>query len=168
MIFIDFDGSLKEWNEHAGPDIWMQAKYVWSCIDMPNMVEAVKILIKKGLEVRFLSATVSPAASIEKKACLKKMFEGVELKEYMFIFTPYGQSKTDFVNPRGNILLDDYSINCMEWEQAGGRAIKVRNNCNGKNGKWRGISVSYKQTPESIAELITALAITTDIKGGVA
>ena len=39
------------------------------------------------------------------------------------ICVPYNSSKTDFVNPNGNILIDDDIYNLEEWKQNGGIPI---------------------------------------------
>ena len=164
VYLIDVDGTLKAWNEEAGPDLWGKPDYIRTCDDLPNMVEAIKMLIKivqmpnSKKALRFFSASLSDAASAYKKEELVKMFEGVTLTDDMFIFTPYGRSKTEFYEPKGTTILTDYSPEAIEWVNAGGKAIKVRNNCNSKHGKWRGNSIHYEQTPESILQLILALS----------
>ncbi len=156
-IYFDVDGTLTEWNENAGPDLWMLAKYIWMCVIMPNMIKAVQIVLKNWTgEVKFLTASVSPEATEEKIQFLRKLFG--EMPDDAFIIVPYGKKKTDYVDASGGILIDDFSKNLHEWEQAGGVAIKARNNINGRQGTWKGNSVHYKQTPESIAQAILAEA----------
>ena len=43
-----------------------------------------------------------------------------------------------------DILLDDYSKNLIEWVEAGGTAIKVRNNINCSGKTWKGDTI-YNQ-----------------------
>lgn len=155
-LYIDVDGTLTAWREKAGPDLWMCPDYIWSCERLENVIEAVKLLISRYKKVKFLSASVSEKASYEKKKFLKDIFGA--LSEEHFIFIPYGKDKSDYVDPAMGILLDDYSVNCLNWEEKGGLAIKLRNNCNAKNGKWKGNSVWYLQKPESIAIIVMAMA----------
>ncbi len=162
-VYVDVDGTLTEWNSEAGPDLWTLAKYIWMCKVMPNMIRAV-ILIIKALgkdKVRFLTASISDAASVEKKKMIRSLLERSvgDIPDDMFIIVPYGHKKTDYVDPRKGVLLDDYSKNLHDWINNGGAAaVKVRNNCNGKNGTWKGNSVHYTQTPESIARCVLAEA----------
>ena len=158
-IYIDVDGTLTEWNEKAGPDLWSLAKYIWMCVVMPNMIRAVQIIFDNWIgEVKFLTASISDEASTEKIEFLKRHIRK-RLPKNSVIIVPYGQKKTDFVDATNGILIDDYTKNLFDWEEAGGAgAIKVRNNINGRNGTWNGSSVHYQQAPESIAQTILAEA----------
>lgn len=156
-VYIDVDGTITAFNPDAGPDLWAKDDYIWMCEVLENMVTAIKHIINSYANVKFLSASVSDAASEQKRRFLRTLFG--DLPEDMIVIVPYGRRKADFVDPTKGLLLDDYSVNCIQWEEDGGKAIKVRNNCNSKHGKWRGSSVHYKQTPESIARMVLMEAL---------
>lgn len=139
-----------------GPDRWMKSTYIWECELLQNMAAAIKLL-RQSFTVKFLSASVSPEASEEKKKYLRKNL-GEDIDDDEIVIVPYGEEKTKYADPVTGLLLDDHSPNLIEWESKGGKAIKVRNNCNAKGGKWRGNSVHYMQTPESIARAVLAQA----------
>jgi hypothetical protein len=54
-----------------------------------------------------------------KRKIINKYVPGIEL---IPVFKP--AAKSSAVNPRGAILIDDYSLNLIDWQNAGGIAVK--------------------------------------------
>lgn len=152
-LFVDMDGTLAEWRSKAGPEELYEKWYFESLRPYSTILGAVKGiwfatyfgLIGAELELFILSAYLpdSPWAKAEKKRWLRKylcwttefgkqcpMFDASHT-----LLVPCGSRKVDYV-PGGvsidDYLLDDYTLNLREWEQAGGTPIKVFNGCNGK------------------------------------
>ena len=61
----------------------------------------------------------SQSEILEKVAYLKKELPGITI-----ISVPKQLHKTDMVNPKGAILIDDFTGNLVDWEKRGGISIK--------------------------------------------
>ena len=97
---------------------------------------------------------MKPQALAEKNEWLDKYFN-VPVSHRLII--PYGFSKSAYIEELlhrsltiNDILLDDYTKNCLEWQQAGGLAIKWLNGINGLNGKYTGPRVSSIEELDNI------------------
>ena len=147
-LFVDMDGTLAEWRSEAGPEELYEKGYFASLHPYGAILDAVKRIwaaAQNGeidAELFILSAYLTDSlwAKAEKQEWrdthLPKMFDAERT-----LFVPCGSSKLDYV-PGGvrasDYLLDDYTHNLREWEQAGGTPIKVFNGCNGKrNTSWK-------------------------------
>jgi 5'(3')-deoxyribonucleotidase len=88
-------------------------------------IEAIKILYNKGYDVRILSAYLedSKYALKEKKEWLREWLPTIPEEQWMLM--KVGVSKGDYLNEPGDILIDDYGVNCKQWEEVGGRFFKV-------------------------------------------
>ncbi|MCQ2409646.1 MAG: hypothetical protein MJ068_03790 [Clostridia bacterium] len=102
--------------------------------------------------VYIVSACVdTPYCIKEKIAWLKKYLP--EAKKENVIFTKLGEIKSEKVEERigrkmdiYDILVDDYSKNINEWEQAGGTGIKYKNKFNTKDpSKYKYVISNYTQ-----------------------
>lgn len=102
--------------------------------------------------VYIVSACVdTPYCEKEKIAWLKKHLP--EAKKENVIFTKIGDIKSEKVEEKlgrkmdiYDILIDDYSRNINEWEQAGGTGIKYKNKFNTKDpSRYRYVISNYTQ-----------------------
>ena len=80
------------------------------------------------------------------------------------IFIPNGEDKTKYV-PGGlspmDFLLDDYTKNLNDWENAGGTGIKVLNGINSTKGTWKGPRISNDISGCTLAmEIMKIIALT--------
>ena len=87
-----------------------------------------KLIKSKKFEVAFLTHVNSLAEGICKINYLKTKFKD----NVTIIITPKEISKTQMVHSKGAILVDDYSGNLTEWENAGGIAIRFSNELESK------------------------------------
>ena len=87
-----------------------------------------KLINSKKFEVAFLTHVNSLAEGICKINYLKTKFKD----NVTIIITPKEISKTQMVHSKGAILVDDYSGNLTEWENAGGIAIRFSNELESK------------------------------------
>ncbi len=147
-VYVDMDGTIAQWI--VGGD-WQQKGYYSSLPEMSAMVEVVKCLKKnRHFRVVFLTCVVSEDAQKEKMYWLKKVFGNVSDKDVIFV--PFGENKADYiVSKKTDILLDDHTPNCLSWS---GKAIKVMNGINGKNGRWTGPKVYADDRPQYILRTI--------------
>ncbi len=173
-LFVDMDGTLAEWrnitlkidtDEDRAKvldilnEILLTPGYYSSLKPHEAMIEAVKELAEMDFEIYILSC------AIEKDGIPSPITEKIEwLKQYLpfipedhRIFVPDGKNKADYI-PGGisanDFLLDDYTKNLKDFENAGGSGIKVCNYVNGSKGRWTGSSVSISYRPEEIASAV--------------
>ena len=78
-----------------------------------------KIIASKKFDVAILTHVNSQSEILEKVAYLKKELPGITI-----ISVPKQLHKTDMVNPKGAILIDDFTGNLVDWDQKGGISIK--------------------------------------------
>jgi len=93
-----------------------------------NVRAIQKLIDYPHIDIKFLSASPNMQADRDKLYWLIKHFTGFKLNDV--IFTRLGENKikkinrTDFENC---VLIDDYSVNLIQWQDAGGKAIKFIN-----------------------------------------
>ncbi len=78
-----------------------------------------KILASKQFDVAILTHVNSQSEILEKVAYLKRKLPGITI-----ISVPKQLHKTDMVNPKDAILIDDFTGNLIDWDERGGIAIK--------------------------------------------
>jgi len=114
-----------------------------------GVVNAVKELIArdKDVEVYILSSVLSDSdyAIQEKNEWLDRYLP--EIPRDKRLFPPCGEDKKTVV-PKGvtetDFLLDDYTINLMQWEPPG-QGVKLLNGINHTKGTWTGALASSKE-----------------------
>jgi len=137
-VFIDMDGVLCEYKVDASPEDMEKKGYFSSLLPRRAMVDALNYLIQsKEAEVFILSAVlpqIEKQAKDEKNAWLNEFMPAIDNDHR--IFTICGDSKVDAIKDfnSSDILCDDYSTNLSLWDKAGGKAVKILNEINGKNG----------------------------------
>lgn len=87
-----------------------------------------KIIESKKFEVSFLTHVNSTSEASCKIKYLKTKFKD----NITIIITPKEISKTQMVHCEGAILVDDYSGNLTEWENAGGISVRFSNELESK------------------------------------
>ncbi|MBE6152881.1 MAG: hypothetical protein E7166_01450 [Firmicutes bacterium] len=98
------------------------------CEPINNSIECIQSIIDSNLfNVNILSHVVSLDEAVEKIKYIRKYF-----KDITFIPVPKKISKTKMVHTVGSILIDDYSGNLREWENAGGIGVRFSEKLNGK------------------------------------
>lgn len=181
-IFVDMDGTLAEWrNIDVNIECLEQAdaasieEYMNQILYLPNyfsslspheeVVNAVKSLVReKAFDVYVLSCVlpdkdgVSP--SDQKHQWLNKFLPEVDMEHRIFV--PNGEDKKLHLPggiKQGDILLDDYTKNLLQWEESGiGTGVKVLNYVNSTKGKWNGSMISCKEFSDRIVEDVNLIA----------
>ena len=156
-VFTDIDGTLNVWESVPNVQRLYEEGYFLNRPANPAVVEAIRILCNSDeYEVFSLSAYFpdSEYAIPDKDRWLDAHLS--ELDSEHRIYVPYGTPKYS-VLPGGirptDILLDDYTINLIDWEQHA-PAVKLLNGLNHTRKTWRGPKVSSDATPEMIVEAI--------------
>ena len=153
ILKVDMDGCIAVWNEKASFEEVAEEGYFRNRIPQTNLLEALKILMKKGIDIRICSAAYQDGHSeADKRYWLKKHF--IELPEEAIEIVPYGTKKPGGENV---FLIDDYTKNLKEFEGIG---IKFLNQINNNSfGSWDGYVISYTQSAKSLANQIEAIMI---------
>ena len=180
-IFFDMDGTLAEWRnimfstQIKKPEdveraveklnrILTTKGYYYSLLPHTSLCESAEILSGKENTELYIITCVMPANETcspeeEKRRWIKR--EVPFIKEENIIIVPNGKNKTKYVPggiKKGDVLVDDFTKNLREWEEAGGIGVKFLNEINEKKGTWRGNAVSIESSPEQIAEDLIASA----------
>lgn len=158
--FIDLDGTLAEWRTSARYEELFMKGYFRTLRPYQNVLEAVKLLTAQTPNVFVLSVymTESQYALKEKNEWVSQYLPEIDKAHRLFV--PQGVSKPAFVEEsigrisKEFVLLDDYTVNLVQWRDAGGTAVKLRNGINGRNGIWKGSSVSRCAQPDEINRII--------------
>lgn len=165
-LYVDMDGTLCQWRditELEGVEELYKKGFFRDAEPQSNVLEAIRILNAAQVfdSVEILSAYLkdSEFALFEKREWLNKWLPDVANA----IFIPCGQSKRfyafDYEKNEPNVLLDDYSVNLLEWSNTG-IGIKLINDMNGSKGTWanniHNATVDWFFSPEGIAQGIIA------------
>ena len=142
-IFVDMDGTIARFYE---ADDCLEKMYEIGFFEnlrpYAKMIKMLEKLNEKGYEIFILSACISMQCETEKQAWLDKYLPWIDKAHR--IFTRCGMNKAEYIKRKGyddarvNILIDDYSRNLDEWNEAFGRhgiAIKAINEINNKKKK---------------------------------
>ena len=162
-IFVDMDGVLAVFHPEKSIEEIAEPGYFLSLEAQENVVNAIKILIKKTSathSICILSSVLNDTAREEKIYWLDKYLP--EIISDNRIFVPYGMSKADFIRDytesisTDDILLDDFTKNLLDWHGVG---IKLLNSINNTNKTWKGFVVNGLADSETIATNLIGLAL---------
>ena len=132
IIYVDFDGVLVNTPKYIRKSLKNNEilnKLPWDiflseCHEINQNFLVVKEISKK-FNVIILTHVCSEFEAEEKRKYLTKYLYGIEV-----ITVPYEINKNDYVNPKNNILIDDYNNNIKKWENSGGIGIHFTQNDN--------------------------------------
>lgn len=144
-LFVDMDGTLALWQYVPCEQLYKQG-YYRNLKPHDNLLSAIKKLINEGIDVYILSSYLADSAYAlnEKKEWLNQYLP--EIKDEKRIFVKYGSSKSDYIPGRvtpEDYLIDDYTINLINWRCNGGTPIKFLNGINHTKKTWNGLKVDY-------------------------
>ena len=162
MIFFDMDGVIADWDNEASFEDTFRPRYFLDRTVAWKVRELVNLLIEKGYPVAFLSAVyMEGTARDDKDTWLNRL----GFKDVPKFFVPYGDTKAHYVqaSPK-NILIDDFTKNLIEWEEAGFTGIKYYNQFNGTRHQWNGYSISHKMSVDKMATIVMAVADSLETK----
>ena len=160
-VFFDMDGVLCEYHEDATMEDMEKDGYFRSLAPRTNMLEAVKCLIASGETEVYILSSVLPQrkeeATAEKNAWLNEHLPAIDEKHRLFPIC--GTDKAEAAGGVGScdILFDDYTVNLDLWQAAGGRAVKILNECNGRTGRFTAGPRLRVNRPNEILETVRAM-----------
>lgn len=110
--------------------------------DYPETIKAIKEIHKRHPHIKqYLCSTLTPTPHCEEeknKWLDERIGDIIPISRRIFV--PSGGNKAEHIpgNIKNVIIIDDYTKNCVDVENAGGTAIKFKNDINCKNGTWTG------------------------------
>ena len=131
IIYIDFDGVLVDTPRLINEKIRVNGNSADVCKNFPweyflqnsNEIEdnfSYIMKIAKKYKVKILTHVYSDKEQHEKERYILNKLHDIEV-----ITVPYFIEKNNIVNPKGNILIDDYKNNINKWINSGGIGIYI-------------------------------------------
>lgn len=145
-IFLDMDGTLARFNVKNALARFENEKGFFANLLAYKGIEGINEMIKEE-NVYIISASPNVYADMDKKTWLKRYLPN--LNNENILLCRNGQNKAKFIENKLNIkidqncyLLDDYTRNLIEWEQAGGIGIKRITKVSDNSRKlWKGLEL---------------------------
>lgn len=160
-LFIDMDGCVARFYAEQNYLEEMYEKGFFKRLrPYAKMILSLKKFAQRHPEVELciLSAYPSNSYAEEEKNEWLDIYFPIKKR----IFMNVGKSKSSCIPDisKDDFLLDDHTKNLVEWENAGGTGIKVRNEINCKNGTWKGeIIIAFDNSEEIVKKLEMVLGL---------
>lgn len=154
-IFIDMDGTIAKFNVRNAINRFATEQKFFSKLLAYKGIETIDKLAKQG-NIYIISASPNERTDTDKREWLNKYLPS--LKSENIIFCRIGENKAKIIKEKINVdinnetfLLDDYTKNLIEWENAGGVGIKrLTSVADNSTGKWRGKTLKRLEQLESV------------------
>lgn len=152
-VFIDMDGSVARFHAKQNYLEEMYEETFFRNLDpYARIVAAIKKFAQKHPEVELCILSAYPLSSFAEKEKNEWLDEFLPIKERIFLKA--GDKKSDYIPEisKDDYLLDDYTKNLLEWTDAGGTGIKVKNELNCRSGIWKGEKVDVFNSSDEIVQ----------------
>ena len=157
-IFLDLDGTVARFNVKNALQRFETEKGFFKNLKAYKGIEAIDEMAKAG-NVYIISASPNSNADFDKLAWCSKYLPNVPFEN--ICFCRIGTNKVEEVEKvleikvdKDCILLDDYTKNLRDWEQAGGTGIKrLTSVADNSRGLWKGLAI------RKLVELKGAIAL---------
>lgn len=162
-LFVDMDGTLAKFQPIRVLEDLYEQGYFERLPPQQNVVDAVKCVCNSApdTEVFILSSvlTDSAFAKKEKESWLNRYIPEIDAGHRIFLSC--GDHKTLYAPgaiEKGDLLLDDYTRNLVDWKRAGGTGVKLLNGINHTHGSWCGARINCTYAPTHLANALLAIA----------
>lgn len=125
-IYIDFDGVLVDTPKYIKQEIKrngnVESTFInikWDellskCSEICENICYLKKIFKNN-DITILTHVYSQKEKREKAKFINDYIGNIDV-----LFVPYNRKKSEYVNPKGNLLIDDYNVNIENWKNNGG------------------------------------------------
>lgn len=148
-IFFDLDGTLAVWHTVSSITELQKKGYFYNLEPTILTKFANRLATHKGVETVVLSHYLPDTYALNDKNRWCDVHVP-KISRDRRLYVPCGVSKAEFIREmlkrpltEDDILVDDFSKNLIEWEKAGGKAIKWLNGMNGTGGTFTGTRVRH-------------------------
>lgn len=145
-IFLDLDGTLAKFNVKNALNRFETEKGFFAKLGAYKGIEVINEMAKAG-NVYIISASPNAQADIDKIEWVCKYLPNINLLTNVLICR-CGENKAEYLKNKGltidneSYLLDDYTKNLVEWENAGGVGIKrITKVADNSRKLWKGLKI---------------------------
>ena len=154
MIYVDMDGCLAKWRTDASVEDTFKPDYFANLELEPKLKELIQMLRNSHEDVALLSSVYQEGTAKRDKL---RFLDKHDMLDVPVVFVPYGEDKSKYVRSAFNVLIDDFSQNLRDWENAGYTGIKYYNGINGNHGTWEGYSINHKMPADKMFVVVQAV-----------
>lgn len=145
-IFLDLDGTLAKFNVKNALQRFDKEKGFFANLGAYKGIEKINEMAKNG-NIYVISASPNEQADIDKIKWVMKYLPNLNILNV--VICRCGENKAEVLKNKYNLtlnkecyLLDDYTKNLNEWEQAGGKGIKrLTTVADNSRGLWKGLAI---------------------------
>ena len=154
-IFLDVDGTLAKFNVPNALNRFDKEIGFFARLKPYKGIGEIDRLAQGG-NVYIISASPNLTADLDKMQWVKKYIPNIQNNNN--VICRIGENKANAIKRKLGIsidnecyLLDDYTKNLVEWEQAGGRGIKrLTSVADNSTKKWQGLELAELELLEEI------------------
>ena len=139
-------GTLARFNVRNALERFATEKGFFAKLRAYKNIEEINEMAKSG-NIYIISASPNEQADVDKVQWITKYLPNINLLTNVFICR-VGEDKAKFLKSKGitinktTVLLDDYTKNLTEWENAGGVGIKrLTKVADNSRGLWKGLAI---------------------------
>jgi len=157
-IFLDLDGTLARFNVPNALNRFDNEIGFFLNLKPYKGIGIIDKMAAKG-NVYIISASPNIRADIDKMLWVREYLPNLPYNN--IIICRVGENKAEIIKRKLNIeidnncyLLDDYTKNLVEWENAGGKGIKrITSVADNSTKKWQGLEIKELEKLEGVFKL---------------
>lgn len=153
-IFLDMDGTIAKFNVKNALARFENELDFFARLGAYKGIEKINEMAKVG-NIYIISASPNDRCDNDKMKWLDKFLPS--LPKANIVFCRIGENKAEIIKKKigvdikDTLLLDDYTKNLIQWENAGGIGIKrLTRVADNSTGKWQGLTLKNLVELESL------------------
>ena len=153
-VFLDMDGTIAKFNVKNALVRFENELDFFARLGAYKGIEKINEMAKVG-NIYIISASPNDRCDSDKMKWLDKFLPS--LPKANIVFCRIGENKAEIIKEKigvdikDTLLLDDYTKNLIQWENAGGIGIKrLTRVADNSTGKWQGLTLKNLVELESL------------------